>query len=149
MHGAGAARLRVDRETIQTLQARVKNLLNLMVDDEIPVDVGKAEIKTLDTRRNELRTLLETADEPPPLLHPEMATLYRQKVATLAQALECAERRTEAREAIPGPIDAIVMTPAEGSLRIELKGNPPRSDRTKQEDPRNRGPLAASVLPET
>ena len=65
------------------------------MDDAIAVDVGKAEIRTLDTRRNEIRTQLETADEPPPLLHPEMVTLYRQKVATPAQALERVERRTE------------------------------------------------------
>jgi len=52
-----------------------------------------------------------------------MAELYRQKVTTLAQALEHPETRTEAREALRGLIDAIVMTPAEGALRIELKGN--------------------------
>ena len=52
-----------------------------------------------------------------------MAELYRQKVITLAQALERPETRTEATEALRGLIDAIVMTPADGALRIELKGN--------------------------
>ena len=33
------------------------------------------------------------------LLHPEMGELYRQKLTTLAQALECSETRTEATEA--------------------------------------------------
>ena len=42
---------------------------------------------------------------------------------TLAQALERPETRTEATEALRGLIDAIVMTPADGALRIELKGN--------------------------
>ncbi len=63
------------------------------------------------------------ADEPPPLLHPEMAELYRRKVTTLAQALERSETRTEATEALRGLIDAIVLTPDEGALRIELRGN--------------------------
>jgi hypothetical protein len=49
--------------------------------------------------------------------------LYRQKVTTLAQALEYPETRTEATEALRGLIDAIVITPAEGTLRIELNGN--------------------------
>ncbi len=31
-------------------------------------------------RREELKAKLAAADEPPPLLHPEMADLYRQKV---------------------------------------------------------------------
>ena len=52
-----------------------------------------------------------------------MAELYRQKVTTLAQALEAAETRTEAREALRGLIDAITLTPEAGILRIELKGN--------------------------
>ena len=48
-----------------------------------------------------------------------MADLYRQKVTTLAQALECPETRTEATEALRGLVDAIVMTPAEGQAKSE------------------------------
>ena len=94
-----------------------------MLDDEIAVDEGKTEIKALDARRKELQTQLDAADDPPPLLHPEMAELYRQKVTTLAHALEASETRTEAREALRGLIDAITLTPEAGILRIELKGN--------------------------
>jgi site-specific DNA recombinase len=52
-----------------------------------------------------------------------MASLYRQKVTTLANALDHPETRTEASEALRGRIDAIVMTPDGDGLRIELKGN--------------------------
>ena len=52
-----------------------------------------------------------------------MAELYRQQVTTLAHSLEAVETRTEATEALRGLIDAIVMTPADGTLRIELRGN--------------------------
>ncbi len=89
-------RLRMERRAslssakreVERIGVRIKKLLNLLLDDEIAVDEGKAEIKALDARRKELQAQLETADEPPPLLHPEMAALYRQKVTTLAQALE-------------------------------------------------------------
>jgi hypothetical protein len=96
-------------------------------------------------RREELEARLASADEPPPLLHPSMANLYRERVAALAEALEHPDTRTEAVEAIRGLIDAIVLTPVEGALeafvarrgrrapaeiaardsglRIELKGN--------------------------
>ena len=52
-----------------------------------------------------------------------MADLYRQKVNALAQALEHPETRTEASEALRGPIDAIVLTRNQVELQIELKGN--------------------------
>jgi hypothetical protein len=74
-------------------------------------------------RREELKAKVTAADAPPPLLHPGMADLYRQKVTALAQALEQPENRTEATEALRGLVDAITLTPEQGALRIELKGN--------------------------
>ena len=62
-------------------------------------------------------------DAPVPLLHPNLAALYREKVATLASALQNAESRSEAAEALRGLVDAIVLVPAGNELRIELKGN--------------------------
>jgi hypothetical protein len=111
------------KREVDRIGTRIKKLSNLMLDDEIAVDEGKAEIKALDARRKELQAQLETADEAPPLLHPEMADLYRQKVTTLAQALERPETRVEATEALRGLVDAIILTPDEGALRIELRGN--------------------------
>jgi site-specific DNA recombinase len=74
-------------------------------------------------RRDGLKAKLAAADAPPPLLHAGMADLYRQKVTALAQALEHPETRTEAAEALRGLIDAIVLTPDQGALQIDLKGN--------------------------
>ena len=103
-------RLRMERRAslssakreLERIGTLIKKLLNLMLDDKIAVDEGKAEMKALDARRKELQAQLETADEPRPLLHPEMAELYRQKVTRLAQALEHPETRTEATEALRG-----------------------------------------------
>jgi hypothetical protein len=52
-----------------------------------------------------------------------VAALYRQKVTALAQALEHPETRTEASEALRGLIDVFVLTPSQGGLQIELRGN--------------------------
>lgn len=52
-----------------------------------------------------------------------MAGLYRQKVTAPGQALVHPETRTEASEALRGLIDAIVLTPNQCELQIELKGN--------------------------
>ena len=75
-----------------------------------------------------LQARLESADEPPPLLHPGMAELYRQKVSDLAKAVEGPDTRTEAAEAIRGLIDAIVLTPADA---FRLK---PEATRAGEED---------------
>ena len=74
-------------------------------------------------RKESLLAQLATADAPVPLLHPNLASLYREKVATLASALQNAESRSEAAEALRGLVDAIVLVPAGNELRIELKGN--------------------------
>jgi hypothetical protein len=62
-------------------------------------------MKALDARRKELEAQLETADEPPPLLHPSMADLYRSKVEELASALQREDTRLEASEMVRGLID--------------------------------------------
>ena len=96
-----------------------------MLDDEIAVDEGKVEMKALDGRRKELEAQLKTADEPPALLHPEMARIYRTKVTEPADALQQSGSRLEATEALRGLVDAIVLTPdgSKEELGIELRGN--------------------------
>ena len=94
-----------------------------MVMDGVPAAEVKDEMIANAARREELKAKLAAADAPPPLLHPEMARLYRQKVTALAQALEHPETRTEASEALRDLIAAIVLTRNQDELQIELKGN--------------------------
>ena len=63
--------------------------------------------------------------EPKPLLHPEMAAMYRAKVTELASAFQEPESRSEATEALRGLVDAIVLTPDKRgeTLQIDLRGN--------------------------
>jgi DNA invertase Pin-like site-specific DNA recombinase len=113
------------RREVARIGTRIKKLLNLMLDDEIAVDEGKVEMKALDGRRKELEAQLKTSDEPPALLHPEMARIYRKKVTELAEALQQPESRLEATEALRGLVDVIVLTPngSKEELGIELRGN--------------------------
>ena len=83
----------------------------------------KARMEALQERKDALLAQLATADEPPPLLHPSMADLYRSKVEELAAALRREDSRLEAAETLRGLIDSIVLTPQDGQLRVELKGN--------------------------
>ena len=82
--------------------------------DGVPASEVRDELTANAFRREELRANFAAADAPPPLLHPNTAGLYRQKVTTLAQVLDHPETCTEASEALRGLIDAIVLTPNQG-----------------------------------
>ena len=118
-HRAGLSA--AERE-IERIEGRRKKLIEMVMEGVPPSEV-KDELTANAARREDLKAKLAAADAPPPLLHPEMAELYRQKVTTLAQALQEPETRVEATDALRGLIDAIILTPSAGELRIDLKGN--------------------------
>ncbi len=82
----------------------------------------KSEMDDLQARKNARLAQLATADEPPPLLHPSMADLYRSKVEELASALQREDTRLEASEMLRGVIDSIVLMPEKGQLRSSREG---------------------------
>ncbi len=58
-----------------------------------------------------------------PLLHPALATIYRQMIENLEASLRQSETRQEAFKLIRGLIDAVMLTPIDGRLEIELRGD--------------------------
>ena len=123
-------RLRMERRAelssaereLANLEARRKKLVQSIMDG-VPGAEVKDEMIAIAARREELNKQIGTADEPPPLLHPCMAELYHTKVTQLAEALEGVESRSEATEVLRGLIDEITLTPRDGVLQIDLKGN--------------------------
>jgi site-specific DNA recombinase len=105
---------------------RVKREIQKVIDaivDGVKGSELKDRMADLQNRKDALLKQLELVNEPPPLLHPSMADLYRSKVEDLADALQREDTRLEASEMLRGLIDSIVLIPDEGQLRIELKGN--------------------------
>jgi len=89
----------------------------------VPACEVKDEMMALKTRKDELRARLARVNQPPPLLHPNMADIYRRKVTDLATALSDENSRAHAAEALRGLIECITLFADGESLRIELKGN--------------------------
>ena len=118
----GASINSAKRELVR-IETRRKKLIDLVLDDQLLASEAKEELRANAKRREELEAQLKVADEPPPLLHPSMADLYRAKVESLASALQREDTRLEASEMLRGLIDSIVLIPDEGQLRIELRGN--------------------------
>ncbi|MBT6986788.1 MAG: hypothetical protein HN956_20710, partial [Rhodospirillaceae bacterium] len=58
-----------------------------------------------------LKLDLQTAPEPAPIFHPNLAELYRRKVEKLHEALNAPDSRTEAAEILRGIIDRIELRP--------------------------------------
>jgi site-specific DNA recombinase len=107
---------RIDRELKKLIQA---------ITDGVPGATLKDQFIEREERKAELTTLLATAEEPPTLLHPSMATYYREQVTHLHTALreETEEKRLEAGEVLRSLVQRIVLTPENGELKIELIGD--------------------------
>ena len=113
------ASLSAAEREIERIEVRRKKLIEMVMDGVSPSKV-RHEMNANAIRRDVLKAKLAAADAPPPLLHPEVATIYRTKVAGLARALQEPESRSEATEALRGLVDAIVLTPAEGALEARV-----------------------------
>ncbi|MCG0999353.1 recombinase family protein [Acetobacter persici] len=83
----------------------------------------KTRMEQLEARKAEIEERLAEAPSPPPLLHPNMAELYRQKVATLHESLQRVGSDTKTVEAIRSLITRIRLIPENGVLGIFLEGD--------------------------
>ena len=83
----------------------------------------KTRMEQLEARKAEIEGRLANAPSPPPLLHPNMAELYRQKIATLHDSLQSATSVTQIVETIRSLITRIKLIPDNGELGIFLEGD--------------------------
>ncbi len=106
---------RIDRDLDKLVQALL---------DGVPATSVKLKMECLESRKVELLAKRAAAEEPAPLLHPKMAEFYRRKVTDLRAALSNDEAtRAEAAGILRSLIDAIVLVPEGGELKIELRGD--------------------------
>ncbi len=94
--------IKIEREEERIIQAVINGFSN---------DAMKERMNGFDARKAELRRLLDTTDEAPVLLHPNMAMRYRQEVNALVKALNDDDHRGKAAEIIRSLIDKIVVEP--------------------------------------
>jgi site-specific DNA recombinase len=77
---------------------------------------------TLEARQEELRAFLARPEPDRTLVHPGLAEIYRRKVAALHEALQDEATRDEAMGLIRSLVEAIVLVPEQGSLKVEVRG---------------------------
>jgi site-specific DNA recombinase len=114
--GAGLAAMRdprIEREFGKLLASKAGGPIEAIVED----------MKRLEARKAELKDQLANAEEPPPLLHPNMAEIYRHRIAALYESLQHEDGKAEAAEVFRTLVDQVTLVPDEAELAIVLRGD--------------------------
>jgi len=115
-----AAREQTDRDLAKA-EKEIANIVEA-IKSGISASALRDELVALEAKKTELEQSLEAAPKPVLRLHPNLADLYREKVANLAASLNAVDAGAEAAEAIRALIDEVRLVPEEDRLRIELYG---------------------------
>jgi site-specific DNA recombinase len=117
---ASAAKAVVQAD-IQRIDRQIKRLVDAILDgaDAKPINIR---LKELEAEKTRLSAALEAAPEDKPLLHPNLAKIYRDRVESLEEALRDPDHGREAFEIMRSLINEVRLVPTEDQLGIELKG---------------------------
>ena len=105
---------RIERELDKAIQA---------ILDGVPGAKLKDKIGGLESRKSELLELVSESKEPVPLLHPNMAAIYRRRISALCQSLGDEDRKVESVEVLRTLVDQVALVPEDGELSIVLRGD--------------------------
>ena len=94
---------RIDRELGKLVRAIMDGVAALTIKDKM---------LALEERKAQLAKDLGTAEEPPPLLHPNMSKIYSRKINALYEALRSDGGRPAPADLLRTLIDRIVWSPA-------------------------------------
>jgi site-specific DNA recombinase len=125
--------------------ARIDTLLESVASGGLKGPSVQAKLEALEARQAELARELAGLKDEPVRLHPNLAALYRRKVATLHDLLESDATRTEAVEIIRSLVDQVTFRPtADDALEIELVRHLARMVHLVQNSSEN-SPIAGAV----
>lgn len=106
------------------VKRQIANLLDAVAFGALRGTSLQGRLEALEARQAQIGADLANLSAQPVRLHPNLAHLYREKVAALHALLTDETTRTEAVEIIRSLIDRIVLWPSEaGGLEIELMGD--------------------------
>ena len=112
------------RDELRRLKKKIANLVGAIADSGGSSAVYAA-LKEAEACQAALEAELATAEAPAPRLMPNLANLYREKVAALHEALD-GEDAASARERVRALIDEVRLIPspadAKAPLQIEVRG---------------------------
>ena len=106
---------------IERIDRQIKRLVDVILDgaDAKPIN---AKLKELEAEKTRQTNALNAAPEDKPLLHPNLASIYRARIENLETALHDPHHGREAFEAVRGLVEEVRIIPADGEITIELRG---------------------------
>ena len=93
------------------------------IKDGVPGAEVKDEMIALQARKATLEAERAATNTVPPLLHPNMAELWRAEITELRSALTEDRCDPDARQAVRNMVEEIRLTPRDGVLAVDVKGN--------------------------
>jgi hypothetical protein len=120
LQGQAAADHDAERDELDRIRRQIARFVDAIADGT-PAAAVNERLRGLEARRLHLEAQLAAAQAPAPRLHPNLADVYREKVARLSDAL-MADDAAEARERIRGLVETITLVPDNHRLRIEVRG---------------------------
>ncbi|ARQ02719.1 DNA invertase Pin-like site-specific DNA recombinase [Pseudorhodoplanes sinuspersici] len=110
------------RKELTKVQRDLERAIQAVLDG-VPGAQLKDTIGALESRKAELTEVLAHAEEPPVLLHPNMAEIYRQKISALHHRLQDEDGKAEAAAIFRTLVDQVTLQPEESELAIVLRGD--------------------------
>lgn len=112
-----------ERRELDKLGRSIKEIVTL-IEEGAGSRALLARLSELEAREDELNARLAQAPVGIPDIHPNIADIYARKVARLADALQHADERDEAADAIRGLIEKITLSPGpkRGQINATLHG---------------------------
>ncbi|MCM2443533.1 hypothetical protein HGO34_28015 [Agrobacterium vitis] len=107
---------------IKRIDRELDTLLDLILKGGA-ADRINAKMVALEARKKELAGFLDGAEEPPPLLHPNLAKYYHEEIAALHRQLGNEETRALAADKLRTLVSLIDLVPDGAELVIVLRGD--------------------------
>ena len=102
---------------LQRTKSEIQKLIEA-VKAGVPGDALKDEMQSLQDRQKKIEEDLSAVPPPAPRLHPNLASIYKEKIANLVQALNDPNALIEANTAIRQLIERVQLVPENGELKM-------------------------------
>lgn len=114
--------LEAARRQLEKTEKQIRGIIEAIKEGMFQPSM-KSEMDALEARKAELTEMLVQAEEPPPLLHPNMAEIYHQRISALYGDLQNEETTTQAALTFRSLVDQIELIPEGNDLQIVLRGD--------------------------